>query len=479
LLLTGTSSIRKIGDIIGASKSAVHRYIKANAPAIPAPRVKVSTPVLKTNLHDIGIKKLMDHCRGLSFEDFWRIAPPISNISHTPSELHNYQSEVISCIQQYRRCAVLKCRSAGLSTLAIYYALWKVLAQQQQGTYLFITGIGYLLSSAMCRAAKTVIQQYCDKLGIDYRDNDNSTTITFPHARFQFFGSDSKSYRGQGVGTNQQVVYVCADEIAWFDDSDNWLAAIDAFAIKSGGMTDMLLITTPSNKLHGLAHQLFSTQYDGLYHRIEISFQKIEDKMVSSEQLNILRINSKSWKAEFCLIWGAYYESGGVYNSDAVDRVVELGTYDITEDFIPSATISMAVDAGFGSSASGISILQLHPSGIVQVLYCDELKGNSYEDLIHLAFILIDQYNPSVIFVDGNNPEVINSLKRYCHDEMPWKQHIARLQNMKPQPPLHQHMKVVPVVFKQESRSMLEFSKFCVERGEVAVIHNLQNSSVL
>jgi phage FluMu gp28-like protein len=131
------------------------------------------------------------------------------------------------------------------------------LAKQKQGAYLFITGIGLILGMAMCRSAKQVLTHLTNG---EYVDSDNSTTITFPNgSRFQFFGSDSKSYRGQGL-VGQQVVFVCADECAWFEDSDNWLASIDAFAVKAGGNTEMILITTPSNKLHGLAHNLFESE---------------------------------------------------------------------------------------------------------------------------------------------------------------------------------------------------------------------------
>src|SRR5881392_3936327 len=106
-----------------------------------------------------AITALMKRCKGLSFEEFWSIAPPISNITNQPSDLHDYQVEVINTIQQHKRCAVLKCRSAGLSTLSLYYACWKVLSQQTPGSYLFITGVGYVLSSAMCRAAKEILKR--------------------------------------------------------------------------------------------------------------------------------------------------------------------------------------------------------------------------------------------------------------------------------------------------------------------------------
>lgn len=412
--------------------------------------------------------RLMKCCHNLSFQEFWNIAPPISNITGKPSSLHDFQRDVINDLDKHKRVAVLKTRGAGLSTLAIYRALWLALAKRKQGAYLFITGIGLILGMAMCRSAKQVLTHLTNG---EYVDSDNSTTITFPNgSRFQFFGSDSKSYRGQGL-VGQQVVFVCADECAWFEDSDNWLASIDAFAVKAGGNTEMILITTPSNKLHGLAHNLFESE-NGLYHIIKIPWQRIENKMISTDQLNLLRQTSKSWRAEFGLVWGAYFSTGTVYNSAAVDKAIQLGKHDDPDyfEYGQGQIISMGVDPGMGSSGSGLTILQLPKDSIIaEVLYCDELTGSSYEDLIELCRQLIDTYNPSVIFVDGANPEVTTSIKKLVGDELPWHQHVERIKSLKPVPELHTQMKVVPVPFNSNGKAMLEFAKFAVERGEVAI----------
>jgi hypothetical protein len=336
------------------------------------------------------LAKLMTRCKDMPFEDFWNIAPPVSNITGRPSPLHDFQKEIIEDLDKSKRIAILKCRSAGLSTLALYRALWLFLSKHQQGSYIFITGIGLILGMAMCRSAKQIISNLTNG---QYIDSDNATTITFPNnSRFSFFGSDSKSYRGQGL-IGQQVVFVCADEVAWFEDSDNWLAAIDTFAFKSGGNTEMVLITTPSNKLHGLAHNLFESENDGLYHIIKISWERIENKMITTEQLNLLRQTSKSWRAEFCLVWGAYFSTGTVYNSTAVDNAISLGAHYNPDYFELSSgsTVTMGVDPGLGSSGSGLTILQLpKDSTIAEVLYCDELLGSSYENLIELCRQLID-----------------------------------------------------------------------------------------
>src|SRR5689334_12817634 len=100
--------------------------------------------------------KLMERCHNLSFQEFWKIAPPISNITGKPSPLHDFQYDVINDLDKHRRVAILKTRGAGLSTLAIYRALWLALAKQKQGAYLFITGIGLILGMAMCRSTKKV-----------------------------------------------------------------------------------------------------------------------------------------------------------------------------------------------------------------------------------------------------------------------------------------------------------------------------------
>jgi hypothetical protein len=74
-----------------------------------------------------------------------------------------------------------------------------------------------------------------------------------------------------------------------------------------------------------------------------------------------------------------------------------------------------------------------------------------------------------IIFVDAANPETITSLKKIVNDPLPWKAHIERIKSMKLSQELHTHMKVVPIAFNSNGKQMLEFAKFAVEKGEVAI----------
>jgi hypothetical protein len=91
--------------------------------------------------------------------------------------------------------------------------------------------------------------------------DESVLSLTFPslNARWNFYGSDSKSYRGQS-----DIVYLVCDELTEFDDSENWRATIDTFAIKNKGSV-CFLITTPGYKLDSAAYKLFQETDDTRY----------------------------------------------------------------------------------------------------------------------------------------------------------------------------------------------------------------------
>lgn len=95
LMQRGITSSRQISKMIDVSKSAVHRYIQEVEGHTPPKPVK---PVVKG-----VIEQLMDKCKGMTFEEFWKISPPTSNITNQASELHDFQQEIINDLQQYHR----------------------------------------------------------------------------------------------------------------------------------------------------------------------------------------------------------------------------------------------------------------------------------------------------------------------------------------------------------------------------------------
>jgi phage terminase large subunit GpA-like protein len=143
---------------------------------------------------------------------------------------------------------------------------------------MFLTGVGYTLSRTLCRRAKAMLAIK----GIF--SNDNSTTITFPHCRWSFYGSDSKTYLGQS-----EVTYLVGDEISSFDPYSDWKASIDTFAIKNAGAT-IFLITTPSSKINSQAHRVFTEEDSkSLYHRVHLSYKSALGTMLQEDQMGLLK----------------------------------------------------------------------------------------------------------------------------------------------------------------------------------------------
>src|SRR2546427_6490936 len=241
----------------------------------------------------------------------WHTFAPLS-ASDEPSDLYPFQREVITDLETYKRISVLKCRNAGMSQIALMYGLHLTLSRQIPGNYIFITGVGYHLSKSLAYRVRAMFEP--KNIFFD----ESVFTLTFPNnIRWSFYGSDSKSYRGQS-----DIVYLVADEIAQFDDSENWRASIDTFAVKNKGAT-MILITTPSYRLESLAYKLFEEpQEKSLYKHVYIGYTKCLDTMLNREQTMFLKNTSPTFQTEFNLVWGGLFGTGTAFSSEKIDQCI-------------------------------------------------------------------------------------------------------------------------------------------------------------
>ena len=292
---------------------------------------------------------LADKSKGRSFLDFWNDILVKPEGIHGPSKLHPFQQKLIQDLQTYRRVAVLASRNMGKSEIALRYGLWLTLSKQTPGNYIFISGVGYQLSRSLCRRAKAMLEP------LNVYSDDNSTTLNFAplKIRWSFYGSDSKGWRGQN-----NVVYLVCDEAAHFDDSQDWRAVCDTYAIKDSGAT-IFIITTPSASVDSIAHRLFKEDdTNSLYKHVFLNYRQGVGMMYRPEDIELLKKTSESFPVEYDLQWGYSYE-GAVFHESDIKHAIELGKqYNPLADHNPANVTSMAIDFGFGSSPSGICISQ-------------------------------------------------------------------------------------------------------------------------
>jgi hypothetical protein len=152
---------------------------------------------------------------GVNYCCLWHTFPP-KKADGSYGELYPFQSTLVRDLQVHKRIGLLKARNLGATQIALAYGLYLTLCEHLEGNYMFLTGVGYTLSRTIARRAKAMLATR------DIYFDDNSTTLSFPHCRWSFYGSDSKQYLGQS-----EVSYLVADEIASFDPYSDWKASID------------------------------------------------------------------------------------------------------------------------------------------------------------------------------------------------------------------------------------------------------------
>jgi hypothetical protein len=316
---------------------------------------------------------------------------------------------------------------------------------------MFITGVGYVLSRALARRAKAMLATK----GITF--DDNSTTLTFPKAKWLFYGSDSKTYLGQS-----EVTYLVGDEISVFDPYSDWKSSIDTFAIKNSGAT-LFLITTPSSRINSQAHRVFTEEDSkSLYHRVYYSYKEALGTMLMEDQMELLKRTSQSFPMMYELKWGYSFE-GSCFSPTSIQNAISKPPYQHN----PSADKICGIDLGYGSSATAYCILQIS-DGLIQILHTSEMVRPDFNDTITKALALIREYNPHHVYVDASAPSFIRALKgELPREEIDYEVAIERYNKMGV--PFENNMKVIPVPFSTKHKDMLAFVKLALDKGLIAI----------
>ena len=145
---------------------------------------------------------------------------------------------------------------------------------------------------------------------------------------------------------------------------------------------------------------------------------------------------------------------GNVFHTKDIENAT--AEYDIENEYVNHYALkSMGIDCGFGSSAFGIVVTRKVDEKI-QILFADEFERPDYNEMLDKALQLNRRYNIDKIYVDGANPEFIRSLKLQIgerSDPVQYSQYIERANKYRR--PVESYMKVVPVQFSKEHKTML------------------------
>ena len=227
----------------------------------------------------------------------------------------------------------------------------------------------------------------------------------------------------------------------------------------------IVMVSTP-NAPRGLFEKIEKEPENTcIYKRIKLDYTNGLDRIYTSEEIEKAK-KSPSFEREYNLKYLGLI--GNVFHTQDIDNAIcEYNPDDWKTNSYSRA--SMGIDCGFGSSAFGIVVTRLVDNKI-QIVFADEFERPDYNEMLVKIWDLDKNYHVNNIYVDGANPEFIQSLKSKIgelSDPVYYNQYIEQYRKNKIN--IENCMKVVPVHFAREHRTMLTHCKMFLERGDLQI----------
>ena len=227
----------------------------------------------------------------------------------------------------------------------------------------------------------------------------------------------------------------------------------------------IVLVSTP-NAPGGLFEKIEKEPEDiCIYNRLKLDYTYGLERIYTYEVIEKAK-KSPSFEREYDLKYLGLI--GNVFHTQDIDNAIcEYNPDDWNINNY--AKSSMGIDCGFGSSAFGIVVTRLVDNKI-QVVFADEFEKPDYNEMLVKVWDLDKNYQVENIYVDGANPEFIRSLKSEIgelSDPAYYNQYIELYRKNKQN--IEGCMKVIPVHFAHEHRSMLTHCKMFLEKGALQI----------
>ena len=227
----------------------------------------------------------------------------------------------------------------------------------------------------------------------------------------------------------------------------------------------IVMVSTP-NAPDGLFEKIENeSENTCIYKRIKLDYTYGLDRIYTSEEIEKAK-KSPSFEREYNLKYLGLI--GNVFHTKDIEN--SICEYDPDDWNINNySRASMGIDCGFGSSAFGIVVTRL-VNNKIQIVFADEFERPDYNEMLIKVWDLDKNYHVNNIYVDGANPEFIRSLKSKIGETSDPKYYTEYIElYRKNKQNIENCMKVIPVHFSVEHRSMLTHCKMFLEKGAIQI----------
>ncbi len=374
-----------------------------------------------------------------------------------PQKMFDYELDLYKIWEQYKHIWIKKSTGLGISEFFLRLMLWLCLKDDKmQGCQMcIVTGPNIDLAKKLIRRMKNMIKDYPG-----FRFGTETDYV------LEVNGCSIQAYPSHNLGSFRSLdkcKFIFLDEADFFpvgqlqdvrDVSERYIAKSNPHII---------MVSTP-NRPGGLFEQI-ENERDSIYHKMFLPYTVGLNKIYSSKDIEKAK-QSPSFEREYNLKYG--FGLGNCFIGSDIDKCLT----DKIEEYNPACSISMGIDVGFGSSKTGISVVQLENNKL-HILHSSEFERARYEDIITKCNQLRVMYKPQKIYTDAANPEFTKSLKVQCGESTDYERIIqeARRDNVD----YSHRMHVIPINFNTDGRLLLERFVHIVSKGWISIPKSSNN----
>jgi hypothetical protein len=377
------------------------------------------------------------------------IGLPVKNDKEFP--IFDYQESIYNAIENNRNVWIKKASGIGATELILRYLTWKCLVNNdlEYKNIFIISGTFQQHAFDVKVRMENLFRKRFPSMQLDSKFTD----LWIKNTNIKIFPSRNvKDLRGY-----TDVAYLFIDEGDHFEPSVNneLLHAITRYEEKSNCTT--IMVSTP-NRPDGLFQSIEkdpNSKYEKIILHYTVGLGKIYDP---------LEIEKKKLEPEFpreyeCLYLG---KVGNVFAPQQLDNCIQLA--EPLKD-IPISNYnlhSVGVDFGFSSSRTAIVMtehLKIEGEDKIIVRFAEEYDKANPQTIVDICHKLYRDHWNTLFYVDGANRGAVNLMKVAFDESLNWD-----TKDVSPE-----LMKIIPVNFTTEHKSMLSHLHVMVNKNYLAI----------
>jgi Terminase large subunit, T4likevirus-type, N-terminal len=399
----------------------------------------------------VAESNLLDIFKSKSFLEFNEIIGlPVKNGKEHP--IYDYELDVIDKIENHRNIWIKKASGIGATELILRYLTWKILVNNdlQYKSIFIVSGTFVHHANELKLRMENLFRKKFPLMQLESKFTD----LWIKNTNIKIFPSRNvKDLRGY-----TDVSYLFIDEADYFEPTvtDELTHAIIRYEEKSNCTTIMVSTPNTPDGLFATIENDPNSKFEKIILSYEVGLDKIYDRQ---------EIEKKKLEPEFPREYEGKYlgKIGNVFNPSQIDECIKLS--EPLKD-IPNSNYnlhSVGVDFGFGSSKTAIVMTEHLKTDKgedkIIVRFAEEYDKANPQMIVDICHSLYRKHWNTLFYVDGANRGAVNLMKVAFDESLNWETN-----DVSPE-----IMKIIPVNFTTEHKSMLSHLHVMINKGYLAI----------